>query len=505
MSMHSEELARNAINTLELSGIEHMRAGDLNDAERDLQEALHKRREQHPEEPSHPTLTCAINNLAVLHLKQNRFEEAAAGFEKMIFINEQAHLRQPCVSARLALETNAAKRNLATARRLAAQAAPPPPPLPPSPQFLEIAPPPASSDPSSSSAADDGWAAVRGAARGNVDALKSAARKNKELIAKKLGVDVRGLREGEIDEAIRRNVCGDVDVEPLRISIGIAFDMLDEDGDGKLSRMETLRGLKAKPQVSELLQIGPFSDPAEFDAVYRSIDADGSNTLDRREFESYFLSRLGPRTAAASQYHALPETMAPASNALSGRLQLQGGRPPAQSAVETSRERDLRLSADASMRFLQAGHAAAQRRYQSGTEAARADTAATQAATPLSVSSALAPSAAMAVGGGQRTTHAEWAELSEYDEVARSLEKSQQRRLDLQSEVETLQEEMRIIEADIVAKASSADRLRGALLERRQLNDAATASINERITEIDRTAKLALRPHLRTAERLGSM
>ena len=57
-----------AINILELAGIEHMRLGDLESAERDLSDALTRRGAVHPEEPNHQTLVCAINNLAVLHL-----------------------------------------------------------------------------------------------------------------------------------------------------------------------------------------------------------------------------------------------------------------------------------------------------------------------------------------------------------------------------------------------------------------------------------------------------
>ena len=57
-----------------------------------------------------------------------------------------------------------------------------------------------------------------------------------------------------------------------------AFDLLDENGSGALSRMEVLRGLKSKPKVRELLQMGPFTNQAEFDAVYKTIDADGRDS-----------------------------------------------------------------------------------------------------------------------------------------------------------------------------------------------------------------------------------
>ena len=91
-------------------------------------------------------------------------------------------------------------------------------------------------------------------------------------------------------------------MEAARVSIGMAFDLLDENSDGRLSRLEVLKGLKTKPRVRELLQMGAFTDPAEFDAVYKAIDADGSNNVDRREFESYFMRRLAG--GAGARIHA---------------------------------------------------------------------------------------------------------------------------------------------------------------------------------------------------------
>ena len=65
---------RRAINTLELAGIEHMRLGDLMQAEKDLSEAFTRRSAAFPEEPNHQSLLSSINNMAVLHLKQHRLE-----------------------------------------------------------------------------------------------------------------------------------------------------------------------------------------------------------------------------------------------------------------------------------------------------------------------------------------------------------------------------------------------------------------------------------------------
>ena len=70
--------ALRSINALELSGIEHMRRGEHEAAERDLLEALRLRTELHPDQPNHASLGGITNNLAVLNLKQHRLVEAAA-------------------------------------------------------------------------------------------------------------------------------------------------------------------------------------------------------------------------------------------------------------------------------------------------------------------------------------------------------------------------------------------------------------------------------------------
>ena len=51
--------------------------------------------------------------------------------------------------------------------------------------------------------------------------------------------------------------------------------------------------------------------------------------------------------------------------------------------------------------------------------------------------------------------NAEASDLAAYDEVARSLEMSQRRRIGLQQDLETLQREMRQVEADIVEKSAN--------------------------------------------------
>ena len=56
---------RYAINRLELAGLEHMRMGELGEAERNLLEALERRGRAVPDEPDHPSLSVAVNNLGI--------------------------------------------------------------------------------------------------------------------------------------------------------------------------------------------------------------------------------------------------------------------------------------------------------------------------------------------------------------------------------------------------------------------------------------------------------
>jgi tetratricopeptide (TPR) repeat protein len=114
---------RIAVNKLETDGIEHMRLGELAEAERDLMAALKQREAIYSDDAEHPQLACALNNLAVLHLKQHRLEEAAAGFERVVRIKELVQRHTP--SSRTLLEITAARNNLDAVRRFQAREAPP--------------------------------------------------------------------------------------------------------------------------------------------------------------------------------------------------------------------------------------------------------------------------------------------------------------------------------------------------------------------------------------------
>jgi hypothetical protein len=290
----------------------------------------------------------------------------------------------------------------------------------------------------------------------------------------------------------------------------MAFDMLDEDGDGKLSRLEVLKGLRAKAQARELLQMGAFTDPAEFDAVYKAIDADGSNSIDRREFESYFLRRH-----AASYPHAhapYPPSYPPYPHALADAA-------AAAAAAESARERELRLQANAALRFAHVGKEAEQRRAVDAALADAAAAGAVAAAASPAVAAAAASDAVLAASrlsdhpgvlygvkpasGSLGLLHSEIADLSAYDEVARGLERAQQRKLGLHADLDALQREMRTVEADILEKHAHAERLRTGLTQHRAQLGSLVTTIDTRLRQIDRDAMLAARPHLRTAERVA--
>lgn len=494
-----------SVNALELSGIEHMRIGDLTEAERDMTDAMTRRGERFPNEPNHAGLSASINNLAVLHLKQRRFEEAAAGFERVIAINEQLQQRTP--STRLALEIESAKKNLAATQRLLANEAQQSSvvlanamqqPLLSDPMLLPATDATAgalASDPSTNAAAAAaaGWAAVKASV--GSDVLKTTNRKHKEQIAKKLGVDTSGMKEADLDAAIRRSVQGgnlaggNVEGEALRISIGMAFDLLDEDGDGAVSRGELLKGLKSKPRVRDVLQLGPLADPAEFDAIYRSIDQDASNTIDRREFESFFLRRLAPMSQAY-----------PPASGVDGLASLQNlartpAAGPASAYGPSARERELQLTANAAMRFMQAGAAHG--------SASRQTTPASGSASSIS---AIAPydngGWGSGTGGLRLTTpNQELADVTRYDEATRRLEASHHRKIGLQRDLLALQGELRAVEADILSQAHLTHTLKAALLQHKAAHGSAAEQIEQRLRVLDREANLAARPHLRTAAR----
>ena len=74
---------------------------------------------------------------------------------------------------------------------------------------------------------------------------------------------------------------------------------------------------------------------------------------------------------------------------------------------------------------------------------------------------------------------------------------AQRRKLGLQRDLETLQAEMRLVEADIVEKGAGAERLRKQLTKHRESHGTLVTQIDARLKQIDRDAMLAARPHLK--------
>jgi len=458
-----------AVNKIETEGIEHLRLGELGEAERNLMQALKQREAQHPDDPDHSSLSTALNNLAVLHLKQHRLEESAAGFERVIRIKERAQQLEP--SSRAAMEISAAKNNLDTVRRFQERESPlaPAPPLPPN--AASFVPP----SPASAASSSLGWARLRELRGGGSDSLKSTQLKHKERIAKSLGVQVAGKKEGEIDELIRRSVRGDVDTEATRILVDLAFELLDVDGNGVLSRIEVLRGMKEKPQVREMLQIGPFADPVAFNEVYTAIDADGSNSLDKAEFQRYFMRKLAP------------------------------AEPP----LETAAERQQRLVGGAAFQFKDAGRMHRERASlgasleRPGLAGGAAGGAAGGGRLGLDLPSRLDPTAQRhyRLGTGTAMSNPEVADLSTYDDLTRGLESAHRRRLGLQQDLAALQKELHAVEADIVTKGSAAERVRQALASHRNSHSSLAGSFDDQIRRLDERARLAMRPDMATGGR----
>ena len=85
--------------------------------------------------------------------------------------------------------------------------------------------------------------------------------------------------------------------------VDAAFDLIDTNKDGVLSRAEVIRRCRADAQVRTLLGLPAVirqADPshAAFEAVFQQLDADGSRTITRDEFRSFFSS--SPEAASES-------------------------------------------------------------------------------------------------------------------------------------------------------------------------------------------------------------
>ena len=464
-----------------------MRIGELGEAERDFLAALQQREVQHPDEPDHPSFASSINNLAALHLKQHRLQEAHDGFSRVIRIHTSTQKTNP--SSRVSMEIDIAKKNLACVERFLARERPP-----------EAVPAAmaggsrAQGSDAGGSATDSLWVKLR-AAKGS-DLLKSTALRQKEQVAKKMGINIKGRSEAEIDDLIRRSLRGeDVDgknTELIKIQVNLAFDLLDEDGGGTISRMELLKGMRdhrqvrqadcrgrarrphlrlaprerlrtlpaderrpRRAQVREMLKMEQFTDPAHFNEIYHAIDADGSGEIDHKEFETYFMRKLAP---GEQQYETKEERATRVMGSVAERFR-STAQPPASPKKGDARNGDA-PPADPT-----------------GNHHYR-----------LSSSSGM--------------SQPEFNDLTAYDETTRGLEHAHRRKAGIEKDIAALQHELRSIEADIVSRSATADKLRSALSSHRSSHSSVIGQMDERIRQLDHANQLARRPALATSERL---
>ena len=204
------------INSLESRAVGLMREGRLDEAENSFRAAMDRK-------ASAGADAMSMNNLGTVHLRQNRIAEAMEEFEQALRIRERANADSP--SSRGSLELGMIQRNLATAKRLAA-----------------------SHGYSGKPAGSRGWAVAR-------DMLHKLSRDELQLAARRLGVGVEGSDE-QMAQGIRAAVgSGDVNDIVQREMIRATFDLLDLDGDGELTKVEVLKGLRSSDKIKKLLEL----------------------------------------------------------------------------------------------------------------------------------------------------------------------------------------------------------------------------------------------------------
>ena len=89
-----------------------------------------------------------------------------------------------------------------------------------------------------------------------------------------------------------------------RINVSTAFDLIDRNGDGVLSRAEVIKALRDNADVRQLLHLPAHIrqediSRTEFERVFQAIDTHESKTITRDEFEAYFSE--GKRTSASER------------------------------------------------------------------------------------------------------------------------------------------------------------------------------------------------------------
>ena len=114
--------------------------------------------------------------------------------------------------------------------------------------FSALQPPPPGPSTDTENAAARGRSYGWQAARRKPDQLQKLGLAGLQKLAKRVGLPGAGSQaEAELVDGLRgtlgpRTTDGDVDREAMREMVGMAFDLLDADGDGTLTRMEVRKG-----------------------------------------------------------------------------------------------------------------------------------------------------------------------------------------------------------------------------------------------------------------------
>ena len=88
-------------------------------------------------------------------------------------------------------------------------------------------------------------------------------------------------------------VCVPYDISLCHSSIAYkAFDLIDSDHDGKLTRIEVVKAIRSQKSIQTLLGLSYVRQEdgtrEKFEQVFQACDTDNSRTLERDEFQRFF-------------------------------------------------------------------------------------------------------------------------------------------------------------------------------------------------------------------------
>ena len=114
--------------------------------------------------------------------------------------------------------------------------------------------------------------------------------------------------------AMRSKVNKEGEAKVERKMIHAAFDLMDNNGDGVISRIEVIKALREHQQVQALLKLPEKVRQEDgtrdsFEQVYQAIDKDDSKSITIEEFEAYFAAKSPAPAAAINAGHMLTSPM----------------------------------------------------------------------------------------------------------------------------------------------------------------------------------------------------